>query len=61
MYGLKVDISPSSSIINANGLKQKYYSVNNRASSLGYMPKFDSLDGILVEMDLLLKAKIHHD
>jgi nucleoside-diphosphate-sugar epimerase len=54
-YGLKIEISPSSGIVNATGLKNKYFSVDKKAFSLGYKPKFDSLEGVLVEMDLLLK------
>ena len=57
-YGLKVEISSSTGVINATGFKKKYYSLDKRAQSIGYVPKYGSLEGILVEMDSLLKEKI---
>lgn len=57
-YGLRWAIKGETQIINATGLKNKYYSTNSRASQIGYMPRFTSLDGILHEMDKLLGGKI---
>ena len=57
-YGLKVEISSSIGVVNATGSKKKYFSLNKRAQSIGYLPKYGSLEGILVEMDSLLKQKI---
>lgn len=56
-YGLKVEISSSTGVVNATGFKKKYYSLDKRAQSIGYFPKYDSLEGILVEMDSILKEK----
>jgi nucleoside-diphosphate-sugar epimerase len=57
-YGLKVEIGFSTGVINATGFKKKYYSLDKRAQRIGYVPKYGSLEGILVEMDSLLKEKI---
>jgi nucleoside-diphosphate-sugar epimerase len=53
-YGLKIEINSRAGIVNATGLKEKYYSVDKKALTLGYNPQYDSLGGILAEMDLLL-------
>lgn len=53
-YGLRVKVSEDSGTINATGSKTNYYSQNRRARLLGYGPKYDSLGGIVVEMDALL-------
>lgn len=53
-YGLRWEIQDGAKIVNATGVKNKYYSNNNCASQIGYMPRFTSLDGILHEMDKLL-------
>jgi nucleoside-diphosphate-sugar epimerase len=46
-FGLRYEVSPTLTGINATGLKPFYYSLNRRASRLGYAPKFTSLDGVL--------------
>lgn len=47
-YGLRYEVSPDTAgIINATGSKPCYYSLNHRASRLGYRPQLTSLDGVL--------------
>jgi nucleoside-diphosphate-sugar epimerase len=55
-YGLKIEVNSAAGVVNATGLKQKYYSLNKKAANLGYEPIHSSLDGILLEMDLLLDS-----
>jgi nucleoside-diphosphate-sugar epimerase len=46
-HGLRYEVSPVPEGINATGRKPCYYSLNRRASRLGYRPEFTSLDGVL--------------
>jgi len=46
-YGLRYEVSPVPEGINATGRKPCYYSLNRRASRLGYQPELTSLDGVL--------------
>ncbi len=55
-YGLNVEVNSVAGLVNATGLKHKYYSLNKKAENLGYEPMYTSLDGILLEMDLLLDS-----
>jgi len=41
--------------VNATGSKPQYYTLNRRAEDFGYQPMLTSLDGILCEIDLILK------
>jgi nucleoside-diphosphate-sugar epimerase len=54
-YGLKVEISEKRGGVNATGSKINYYSLNKVAESLGFFPKYSSLEGILVEIDQIIK------
>jgi hypothetical protein len=42
---------------NATGQKPYYYSMNKKAQSFGYSPKYDSVQGICKELDLYIKNK----
>lgn len=53
-FGLEFKISDKSASVNATGLKPHYYSLNKIAETLGYFPKFSSLDGLLEECSQLL-------
>lgn len=46
-HGLRYEVSPVPEGINATGRKPCYYSLNRRASRLGYRPELTSLDGVL--------------
>lgn len=48
-FGLRYQISDTTSGVNATGHKPHYYSVNRRAADLGYQPAWTSLDGVLSE------------
>ncbi|MBE5528309.1 epimerase [Laribacter hongkongensis] len=46
-FGLRYEVSPTRTEINATGRKPCYYSLNRRASRLGYRPELTSLEGVL--------------
>ena len=46
-HGLRYEVSPVPEGVNATGRKPCYYSLNRRASRLGYRPVLTSLDGVL--------------
>ena len=50
--GLQYELVQVSSGVNATGSKPHYYSLNTRAASFGYRPRFTSLKGVLKEMDV---------
>lgn len=54
-YGLKFEVSPCPNEFNATGQKPCYYSLNRRASRLGYRPEFTSLEGILAALNEILE------
>ena len=41
--------------VNATGKKNCYYSLNKKAAEFGYIPKYNSLEGICKEMELYLQ------
>jgi hypothetical protein len=43
--------------VNATGSKPHYYSLNKRAGDFGYQPEFTSLEGIVQETRVMLKAR----
>ncbi|QWE12805.1 NAD(P)-dependent oxidoreductase [Polynucleobacter sp. AP-Titi-500A-B4] len=53
--GLQYKFSNVSSTLNPTGVKLHYYSNNRYAQKLGYEPKYSSLDGITLELKVLLK------
>lgn len=53
-YKLKYEIIKNSKK-NFSSVKKKYFSKNKKAESIGYVPKFTSLQGIEYEIDKLLK------
>ncbi len=42
------------------GTKKEYYSKNNKAESLGFMPEHSSIEGIAKEIQALLEQKTRH-
>ncbi|NVN98805.1 MAG: NAD-dependent epimerase/dehydratase family protein [Geobacteraceae bacterium] len=53
-HGLKYSVETSYVALNVTGAKDCYYSNNFKASSIGYEPKFSSMDGIKEEIKFLL-------
>lgn len=53
-YGLKVNIINSESMFSVTGAKLNYYSCNDRAKEIGYLPNFTSSDTIFKEIAFLL-------
>lgn len=55
-FGLQYEITEASTAVNATGSKSHYYSLNNKiAEALGYRPEYTSLDGIIRELNFMLK------
>jgi len=55
-FGLVFDIVQSAVGDNATGIKSKYYSINRSAHEFSYIPKYSSLDGVLVEANAILSS-----
>lgn len=53
-FGLRYRVENNSDYVTVTGRKSNYYSTNNKARELGYQPKFNSLEGIDIEMRALL-------
>lgn len=53
-FGLLYEPSKSNTVVNATGSKPRYYSLNDKAASCGYKPKYSSLTGIMKEFDSIL-------
>lgn len=56
-FGLRYEVLTDRTGINATGQKPCYYSLNRRASSFGYEPKFTSLEGVLDAAHAMLAAQ----
>jgi nucleoside-diphosphate-sugar epimerase len=56
-YGLKYEKQSSSENASATGAKSKYYSTCNRASQIGYIPQFSSMDTLKEEARYILSPK----
>lgn len=55
-YGLKYRVDDTCSPFSVTGLKDCYYSTNDKATSIGYVPEFSSLAGIEHEVSSLLSS-----
>lgn len=53
-FGLRYEVNEVNTIVNATGGKPHYYSLNSKAASFGYQPKLSSLEGLLIELALLI-------
>lgn len=56
-FGLRYEVSPARTGINATGRKPCYYSLNRRAGRFGYAPEFTSLAGVLDAVRAMLAAR----
>ena len=56
-FGLEYEVVGEHAKINATGAKQNYYSLNLKASELGYKPCETSLSGIFKEIEVYLKTQ----
>lgn len=54
-FGLRYEVVDVAGI-NATGSKMNYYSLNRRASNIGFQPIYSSLEGIEVEAAAILRA-----
>jgi len=53
-FGLNYEISKTINPPGPTGAKDKYYSKNRKAQSLGYEPKYDSLELLIKETEMML-------
>lgn len=53
-FGLLYEVADGNVGVNATGGKPHYYSLNNRAADFGYSPKLTSLEGLLIECEMVL-------
>lgn len=53
-FGLRYEVTETTTSVNAAGSKPHYYSLNRRAADFGYQPGLTSIDGILREAGALL-------
>lgn len=53
-FGLRYQFVETTHAVNATGRKPFYYSENRHAARTGYAPKYDSLSGILKEVNFIL-------
>lgn len=54
-FGLQYEITQASASVNATGIKPHYYSLYTRAADFGYQPTLTSLEGIVQEIQIILK------
>ncbi|WP_019556957.1 NAD-dependent epimerase/dehydratase family protein [Thiomicrorhabdus arctica] len=54
-FGLPVEISDFTDVVNATGSKLKYFSLNKIAEMIGYAPQKTSLEGIVEQLMLIDK------
>lgn len=55
-YGLRYEIVPRISAVDATGSKPHYYSENRAAATLGYEPRYTSAEAIQLEVDAILRT-----
>lgn len=55
-FGLRYEIAKMTAHINLSSAKPYYYSLNKRAAAFGYTPGLTSLDGVMREADVILRA-----
>ena len=54
-FGLQYEVTEGKVGVNATGGKPHYYSLNTRAADFGYFPKLTSLEGLLIECEMVIK------
>lgn len=54
-FGLQYEVTEGKVGVNATGGKPHYYSLNTRAADFGYFPKLTSLEGLLIECEIVIK------
>jgi len=55
-FGLKYEIIENTVGVNSTGNKPYYYSLNRKAADFGYQAVFNSLDGLMMELDAVLAS-----
>jgi nucleoside-diphosphate-sugar epimerase len=51
-FGLQYKMTESATRVNATGSKSHYYSVNRRAGDFGYLPRYSTVECLLIEIKL---------
>ncbi|MBF0192686.1 MAG: NAD-dependent epimerase/dehydratase family protein [Magnetococcales bacterium] len=55
-FGLRYVVNSSQIVLNPTGLKPHYYSLNQAAGEIGYVPLYSSMETILIESESILKS-----
>lgn len=58
VFNLNYRLLAPNVVVSATGQKPCYYSLNRRANSYGYVPKFTSLEGILKSIHIILEGGV---
>lgn len=58
-FGLQYETVHTGAGINATGVKLYYYTLNKCAADFGYQPSFTSLEGIVLEVKIILNLPFH--
>lgn len=53
-FGLRYEVTETTTSVNATGSKPNYYSLNRRAADFGYQPGLTSIEGVLREAGVVL-------
>ena len=56
-FGLAYNVIGNESQKNVKNIKMNYFSKNKLAETIGYFPKYNSIDGILKEINILLSSQ----
>ena len=56
-FGLRYELTQTSTSLNATGSKPYYYSINKRANDFGYRPSLTSLESVVHELEILFEHR----
>ena len=57
-FGLRYELTQTSTSLEATGSKPYYYSINKRANDFGYKPTVTSLETVLYELEMLFHFEV---
>jgi nucleoside-diphosphate-sugar epimerase len=57
-FGLRYELTQTSTSLDATGSKPYYYSINKRANDFGYEPTVTSLETVLYELEMLFHFEV---
>ncbi len=56
-FGLRYELTQTSTSLDATGSKPYYYSINKRANDFGYRPSLTSLESVVHELEILFEHR----